>query len=139
MSFSLVPRPFEGRRKGLAYTVCACSNTLRILRGRFTYPCIIVHVATLHVWKNLRLFYGELAVCANGVYQALSPPLKGPGYEAILSLCRGKKVLTAVTSSLGYQPLHKRGRVWKHSYTGLVPAECCECSFYYVVDHNSRG
>ena len=28
---SLVPRPFEGRRKGLVHTVCACSVTLRIL------------------------------------------------------------------------------------------------------------
>ena len=33
-------------------------------------------------------FYGKVDACANGVYQALSPPLKGPGDEAILGLAR---------------------------------------------------
>ena len=27
-------------------------------------------------------FYGKVDACANGVFQALSPPLKGPGDEA---------------------------------------------------------
>ena len=31
---SLVPRPFEGRRKGLVHTICACSIILRILGYR---------------------------------------------------------------------------------------------------------
>ena len=31
-------------------------------------------------------FYGKVDACANGVYQqALSPPLKGPGDEAIVA------------------------------------------------------
>ena len=33
--------------------------------------------------KHYGQFYGKANACANGVYQALSPPLKGPGYEAI--------------------------------------------------------
>ena len=28
------------------------------------------------------VFYGKFDACANSVYQALSPPLKGPGDEA---------------------------------------------------------
>ena len=47
-SGSLIPRPFEGRRKGLVHTVCACSVTLGILGDRFTCQYII-HMATVRV------------------------------------------------------------------------------------------
>ena len=37
-------------------------------------------------------FYGKVDACANGVYQALSPPpLKGPGDEANIIMCSDSK------------------------------------------------
>ena len=41
-SSSLVPRPFEGRRKGLVHTVCACFVTLR---GSDTIVYLSAHIS----------------------------------------------------------------------------------------------
>ena len=50
-------------------------------------PFDVLRIMTVHVgdkvygrfyWK----IYGNIDACASSVYQALSPPLKGPGYEA---------------------------------------------------------
>ena len=47
MRYSLVPRPFEGRRKGLVHTVCACSVPLRILGDRIlSYTCLLTNPRT---------------------------------------------------------------------------------------------
>ena len=44
---SLVPGPFEGRRKGLVHTVCACSVPLRILGDRIlSYTCPLTNPRT---------------------------------------------------------------------------------------------
>ena len=41
-----------------------------------------MHVVTVHVRQIYGSFYEKFDACANSVYQALSPPLKGPGDEA---------------------------------------------------------
>ena len=136
-STSLVPRPFEGRRKGLVHTVCACVNfrkTLReiatwIIYGKYVIKSVFIArvllLSQLCIPVNPRAYapvslnkeancntritktkvgytdsiirydiripsgYWENRTCANSAYQALSPPLKGPGYEASPSTYSG--------------------------------------------------
>ena len=67
-----------------AHAIAKVKRSSRILYTCWTVSLIstIMHVVTVHVREIYGSFYGEFDACANSVYQALSPPLKGPGDEA---------------------------------------------------------
>ena len=54
----------------------------------FTYQYYIMHVVAVRVRQIYGSFYGNFDACANSVYQALSPPLKGPGGRGYIQVQR---------------------------------------------------